>query len=693
MKNVAGQRLSESLNIAVKFTMEHSLQWKIEAYTDDKTRTAIFDTLIESSSVLEEKHVKCKEGHLIIYVTEETRSQVTALEIELQQEKYKESPYVIRLLEGWKNLQNFSSFTESICSCIEKDLFITCGFYIKNKCTDNYQLNRPEKSSIQELNISPAHALYLTHLFSSEEYEMLVQYSQKLFNKLLIPLAENEEVTGFFVLEINKGEKPLYWMDVIKTLTPILIKLDQDTIMKNEIIRSRLLLNVNKKLHSYMNTSDIFYEVQKAVKDAYPKFKVKLLLVNDWMEKKGLAAEHLDIQSNPDSPAVKAYLNAEFLSVNVNGEKKLFIPINGKQGVYGVGEITLPSDNLMLQHHDEVFLAMLADTAGIAIENADLYRQSRQYVEDLQVINSTSRKLNTNRSTKEVIKLMEQELKSASDADEAGVILIDKRWRSSCEMDDSSAEWQDSPVSTYLPSLIESVCDKREDLFIGRWEETEDGAPYQSIMGIPMFHGKDIIGAALIFGAAPYSFSFDTFKLSQSLVQHSALALVNAVLHEELKSLIITDYLTKLFTREHMDEQVNFSIKTDEEGSFFLFDIDHFKLVNDQYGHQTGDEVLIQTAQIIKEEALKHEGMGVRWGGEELALYVPLMDEEKAAETAETVRSRVEKETSPKVTISCGISHWRAQEERPSLTQLFAKADEAMYRAKSEGRNKVVLER
>ncbi|ASF40173.1 GGDEF domain-containing protein [Halobacillus halophilus] len=193
----------------------------------------------------------------------------------------------------------------------------------------------------------------------------------------------------------------------------------------------------------------------------------------------------------------------------------------------------------------------------------------------------------------------------------------------------------------------------------------------------------------LFFINSPIFFSFDSFKLLQSLIHHSTLAFANSMPREELEKTVITDYLTKLHSRKYLDECVEAHRLNDKCGTFILFDIDNFKAVNDTYGHQTGDEVLCQTAETIL-SVLKGRGMAARWGGEELAVYIPGMICEEAFQIAHSIRKEIFLATSPSVTVSCGVSSWKADYPLNGK-ELVRRADEALYKAKEAGKNQIVM--
>lgn len=183
---------------------------------------------------------------------------------------------------------------------------------------------------------------------------------------------------------------------------------------------------------------------------------------------------------------------------------------------------------------------------------------------------------------------------------------------------------------------------------------------FRSIMAVPMVQSEKLKGFTLVMHREPYHFTFETFKLLQSLIHHSTLALTNSMLREELERMVVTDHLTKLYSRNYLDERIHLSMAEDEMGTFILIDIDNFKLINDTYGHQVGDEVLVQVANLILGN-IRDTDIGARWGGEELAIYLPQISIETGALIAERLVKKVSENTNPPITISCGVSYWTSE--------------------------------
>ena len=212
---------------------------------------------------------------------------------------------------------------------------------------------------------------------------------------------------------------------------------------------------------------------------------------------------------------------------------------------------------------------------------------------------------------------------------------------------------------------------------------------YESIIAIPIMNQEKVAGFVIVTHKEPYFFSFESFKLMSSLIGHSSLALANSILQGQLQELVDKDNLTKLYTRSYLDNVVENSIANDEVGVFLLLDVDNFKLVNDTYGHAKGDDVLRQISSTILSE-VGEMGVSARWGGEEIAVYLPLVDFTEGAELASRLVELIPRVTEPRVTVSIGINS-RTMEQRMTFQELFHYADTALYMAKNNGKDQFVI--
>ncbi|ACN17003.1 GGDEF domain family protein [Desulforapulum autotrophicum HRM2] len=164
-------------------------------------------------------------------------------------------------------------------------------------------------------------------------------------------------------------------------------------------------------------------------------------------------------------------------------------------------------------------------------------------------------------------------------------------------------------------------------------------------------------------------------------------------INELLEKQASTDALTGIFNRMKFNQTLTSEIKRAKRYrvalSLILFDIDHFKQVNDSYGHLSGDTVLKHLARLVASN-LREIDIFARWGGEEFVIQAPETSLESAIKLAEKLRSKIENYVFPapkKITVSFGVATFRSSDNDITLVN---RADEALYRAKEGGRNQVV---
>ncbi|WP_413207455.1 diguanylate cyclase [Rhodospirillum sp. A1_3_36] len=191
---------------------------------------------------------------------------------------------------------------------------------------------------------------------------------------------------------------------------------------------------------------------------------------------------------------------------------------------------------------------------------------------------------------------------------------------------------------------------------------------------------------------AKYSIAVDITALKEAqnaLVEaHAELTLKS----RQLERLVVTDQMTGLRNRRFLDQTFRSEVeRANRYGTtltVMIGDVDGFKLINDQHGHPVGDTVLIQMANILRDNIRQMDILG-RWGGEEFAVICPETSLEGATKLAEKLRSIVAEHELPQVghkTMSFGVTIYRPGE---AVTELIRRADQYLYKAKENGRNRV----
>jgi diguanylate cyclase (GGDEF)-like protein len=169
------------------------------------------------------------------------------------------------------------------------------------------------------------------------------------------------------------------------------------------------------------------------------------------------------------------------------------------------------------------------------------------------------------------------------------------------------------------------------------------------------------------------------------------------IYQRRLEKIATTDTLTGLINRQAFDilfsEYLNYAIRSNATLSAVMFDIDHFKQINDRYGHLTGDRVIKQVAEIARNSVRRHDFIA-RWGGEEFMVLLKDCEIAQAEIVAEKIRSAIANhdfkldEDRSVVTISAGVANYTAEETAESF---FTRIDKALYRAKQSGRDRIEL--
>lgn len=204
----------------------------------------------------------------------------------------------------------------------------------------------------------------------------------------------------------------------------------------------------------------------------------------------------------------------------------------------------------------------------------------------------------------------------------------------------------------------------------------------------------DQIGMFTASGVNPLVFLFAA--LAQMSMSLAFMLMINYTLTKQLNILAATDALTGLFNRRslelHANRQLTHSKRTGECLSIMMIDVDHFKQINDQYGHQAGDEVLRQLSTLMQSIVRGNDYLA-RYGGEEFCIVLSATNEMQAGVLAERLRRLYEDLVIPwqhhalRSSISIGIAD--TDSGNHDFTSLIKQADLALYRAKHEGRNRI----
>lgn len=235
--------------------------------------------------------------------------------------------------------------------------------------------------------------------------------------------------------------------------------------------------------------------------------------------------------------------------------------------------------------------------------------------------------------------------------------------------------------------------DAQNDPRFSHWE----GAHHvHGWMGVPLLRHDDFIGLMTLDNNKPGAYSEEDAKLALSFANSASIVIENARLFNQTQQMALTDTLTGIYNRRYFYElgQKEFarSKRYQDPLSIIMIDIDHFKNVNDKFGHLAGDQVLVQFVARIQSELRESDIFG-RFGGEEFIILLPETNLGDATQVAERLREVTEEypfllvTAQTFITISLGVTCYKFTSV--SLDQLIDESDKALYEAKQLGRNRV----
>jgi diguanylate cyclase (GGDEF)-like protein len=236
---------------------------------------------------------------------------------------------------------------------------------------------------------------------------------------------------------------------------------------------------------------------------------------------------------------------------------------------------------------------------------------------------------------------------------------------------------------------------------VGRGQIPSRGEPQLPIaMAVPLISEDRIRGVIANYRAdGSQPFSEEDLETVIFLAEQGGVALENVALHEEAQRLSLTDGLTGTFNRRYFQMQFRQVLATaqrfDRPFSVLMMDLDHFKKVNDTYGHQRGDAILIEFAQRAT-RLIREVDTFARYGGEEFICLLAETDVQGAVTTAEKIREAIKiepygarGEQQIDLTVSIGVASYGEHGE--GYNDLVEAADRALYRAKEAGRDQVAV--
>jgi diguanylate cyclase (GGDEF)-like protein len=344
---------------------------------------------------------------------------------------------------------------------------------------------------------------------------------------------------------------------------------------------------------------------------------------------------------------------------------------------------------------------------------SDMTHRLRQTINQLsssrdQLQRAVMRTGQTLRATHDMNQMIESILSTAADAVEADAAIL---WRFTPTRDElypaigQGVNVDEMPRLKVGEGMVGHVGERATPLVMPPEPPSEGGLRYARqepafpmAAAVPLYTQDRIIGVLAVYRRdLGRRFKREDLDTMTFLVEQGGVAIENVLLHEEAQRLSITDGLTGTWNRRYLYMQFKQLLATaqrfDRPFSVLMLDLDNFKDVNDNYGHQRGDAILVEFSHRVS-TLLREVDTFARYGGEEFVCLLSETDEDGAITTAEKIRDAVKSEPFGgmdehllNVTVSIGVAAY--PQHGGSAQELIESADRAMYRAKQTGRDRV----
>lgn len=384
----------------------------------------------------------------------------------------------------------------------------------------------------------------------------------------------------------------------------------------------------------------------------------------------------------------------------------LFVPFEDTRQASGVIFVKRPFSQRHFDEDEISLLTLVASQAAASYRNLQLLSDMRSQIKNIHAVQEVGNLLVSTFDVSAVLQLIVRGIRDVTGAGVCSIMLWDETGEFLViRASEGVPDWvvrqarvkRGHNISGWVaqegkPLLIKNI---DED---SRFEGTAEGRyRSKSLLSVPLKTRGQVLGVINVNNDLfPRVFTEQDQELLMLFANQAAIALENARLYGELEKLAITDGLTGLANhrtfQERLLREISRAERFGQELSLIILDIDHFKLVNDKYGHQVGDQVLRSVGNALQDQLRKMDFVA-RYGGEEFAVIMPQTRKNEAVHIAERLRESIAQgrylkaEPNRSITISLGVAEYPTDATEPST--LVEKADRALYVSKEQGRDRV----
>ncbi len=436
-----------------------------------------------------------------------------------------------------------------------------------------------------------------------------------------------------------------------------------------------------------------------------------------WAQEDPFPFSHYDV---PGFDANRLFL-ADHRAALAPFPTEIFVPLAVRGRVYGVALLGTKRDRFPYSPLELNILSVMGRQIAVALHGRSQRTEHARARTELHQFQQISLKIHGSLRPTTIHKILVSEAVSLVNARRGILFTYDETHGELVLAEAFNCTFREWSVGMRIPlagSWLEPVIATKEGRVLDPLAEVPSEVECFSCLAVPLLVRRQgsrntsqlseefdpsempVVGALVVFDREERrgvgAFSEDDKDALISMAVTAGAAIENARLYEQAT----VDGLTRLFIRRHFDQKLSDEVDRAQRNgtvlSLILVDIDRFKNVNDNYGHQFGDQVLRSVSQILARNVRDDIDVPARYGGEEMAAILPETDAEEAMRVADRIRKAVESHavagpdgTLLQVTISLGVAVYPTH--AGDAQRLVAAADAALYDSKHNGRNKVTL--
>jgi len=419
-----------------------------------------------------------------------------------------------------------------------------------------------------------------------------------------------------------------------------------------------------------------------------------------WLRQKSTILMDRDLDISPEFQSIWQEEREEIRSAGIT----MFVPVINMEELVAILAISERRDGKLYAVEDIDLLEFVTAQVAASIEKEHLHERLREQDKEITLLNHLTTIITSSVSIQMTFEGFAQELKGVVDIDWATIALIDgaelhfmtlsstagSAWQAEerIPLEGTGADW----VCRERKSLYEPDLKQHRRFWTGE-HHLQQGV--RSIVYLPLNVTDRNIGSLILGSRKPNAYNRNQIKLLEKVAFQIAAPIENAQLYTRAEQRSRIDELTGLFNRRHLEERLKEEISRHSRyGAVFsilLLDLDNFKTYNDIYGHPSGDTILNQIGNIIK-NSVRNSDQAFRYGGDEFAVILPQTTMEDAYFVAERVREQIAKEMEEKsITVTCSIGLASYPSDGVIGGELVTVADTALYYAKRTGGNRVYI--